>query len=94
MVSVWSLPQFKALFAAKGAMADAVLKFHVPFLDKLVIKTAPIVAEPKAYEAILKLDLLSAVGTAILLTALISMLMLRMKPRDALVAPSATPWSN
>jgi lactate permease len=86
VVSVWSLPQFKALFAAKGAMAGAVLKLHVPFLDKLVIKTAPIVAEPKAYEAILKLDLLSAVGTAILLTALISMLMLRMKPRDALVA--------
>jgi lactate permease len=86
IVTVWSLPQFKALFAAKGALAGMVLKFHVPFLDQMVIKTAPIVAAPKAYEAIFKLDLLSAVGTAILLTALISMALLRMKPVDGLRA--------
>jgi lactate permease len=86
IVTVWSLPQFKALFAAKGALAGTVLKFSVPFLDKLVMKTTPIVAAPKAYEAVLKLDLLSAVGTAILLTALISMVMLRMKPRDGAAA--------
>jgi lactate permease len=86
VVTVWSLPQFKALFAAKGALAGTVLKFSVPFLDKLVMKTIPIVAAPKAYDAVLKLDLLSAVGTAILLTALISMVMLRMKPRDGAAA--------
>ncbi|SDD34958.1 lactate permease [Cupriavidus sp. YR651] len=85
IVTVWSLPPFKALFAAKGALAGTVLKFKVPLLDQLVIKAAPIVASPKPYEAVLKLDLLSAVGTAILLTALISMALLRMKPRDALV---------
>lgn len=82
IVTVWSLPQFKALFAAKGALAGTVMKFKVPFLDQLVIKTAPIVTAPKAYDAVFKLDLISAVGTAILLTALISMLLLRMKPRD------------
>ncbi|MNN43937.1 Glycolate permease GlcA [compost metagenome] len=58
----------------------------MPYLDKLVMKTMPIVAEPKAYDAVFKLDLLSAVGTAILLTAVLSMLMLRMKPRDGLKA--------
>lgn len=82
IVTVWSLPSFKAMFAGKGLLAGAVLKFHIPFLDQMVIKTMPIVAAPKAYEAVFKLDLLSAVGTAILLTALISMLMLGMKPRD------------
>ena len=85
VVTVWSLAPFKALFAAHGPLAATVLKFKVPALDQLVIKTAPIVATPKAYEAILKIDLLSAVGSAILVTALISMALLRMKPRDGLV---------
>ncbi|SDJ09578.1 lactate permease [Paraburkholderia steynii] len=84
VVTVWSLQPFKALFAAKGALAWSILKFKVPALDQLVMKTAPIVATPKAYEAVLKIDLLSAVGTAILVTALISMVLLRVKPRDAL----------
>jgi lactate permease len=83
VVTVWSLQSFKALFGAKGALAWSIIKFKVPALDQLVMKTAPIVATPKAYEAVLKIDLLSAVGTAILLTALISMVLLRLKPRDA-----------
>lgn len=86
IVTVWSLPQFKAMFGAGGALAGTVMKFHVPGLDKLVIKTAPIVTSPKAYDAVFKLDLLSAVGTAILLTTIISMVLLKMKPRDGLRA--------
>lgn len=84
IVTVWSLKPFKALFAANGALAGTVLKFKIPGLDQMVIKAAPIVATPKAYDAVLKLDLLSAVGTAILLTALISAVLLRMKPRALL----------
>jgi len=90
VVTVWSLQPFKALFAAKGALAWSILKFKVPALDQLVMKTAPIVATPKAYEAVLKIDLLSAVGTAILATALISMVLLRVKPRDALATFAET----
>ncbi|MED5613900.1 lactate permease LctP family transporter [Janthinobacterium sp. P210005] len=86
IVTVWSLPGFKSLFAVGGALSSLVVKIHVPYLDKLVIKTMPIVAEPKAYDAVFKLDLLSAVGTAILLTAVLSMWMLRMKPRDGIKA--------
>lgn len=84
IVTVWSLQPFKALFAANGALAGTVLKFRIPGLDQMVIKAAPIVATPKAYDAVLKIDLLSAVGTAILLTALISAVLLRMKPRALL----------
>eukprot|EP01030_Chromulinospumella_sphaerica_P009270 gene9270-9080_t len=80
VVTVWSLPQFKALFNGTGALANTVLKFHVPYLDKMVMKMTPIVSAPKAYEAVFKLDLLSAVGTAILLSTLISMVLLRFKP--------------
>jgi lactate permease len=43
----------------------------------MVIKMTPIVAAPKAYEAIFKLDLISAVGTAILISTLLSMVLLR-----------------
>ncbi|KWF10790.1 lactate permease LctP family transporter [Burkholderia ubonensis] len=85
VVTVWSLAPFKALFAPRGALAATVLKFKVPALDQLVVKTAPIVATPKALDAVLKIDLVSAVGSAILVTALISIVLLRMKPRDALV---------
>jgi lactate permease len=86
VVTVWSLPQFKALFSGKGALAGTILKFHIPYLDQLVMKTAPIVSSPKAYEAVLKVDLVSAVGTAILLTAIISVALLRMKPGAAIRA--------
>ncbi|KVU06743.1 L-lactate permease [Burkholderia ubonensis] len=85
VVTVWSLAPFKALFAPHGALAATVLKLKVPALDQLVVKTAPIVATPKALDAVLKIDLVSAVGSAILVTALISIVLLRMKPRDALV---------
>ncbi|TCW82396.1 L-lactate permease [Burkholderia sp. SRS-46] len=85
VVTVWSVAPFKALFGPHGALAATVLKFKVPALDQLVIKAAPIVATPKALDAVLKIDLVSAVGSAILVTALISMVLLRMKPRDALV---------
>jgi len=86
VVTIWSLPQFKALFAAKGVLAGTVMKFHVPYLDTMVIKMAPIVAAPKAYEAVFKLDLVSAVGTAILVSTLLSMALLRFSPANGLRA--------
>ena len=84
IVTIWSLKPFKLLFAKGGAMADTVLYFPIAGLDKLVMKAAPIVATPKAYDAVYKLDLLSATGTAILLSAIISMIMLNMRVVDGL----------
>ncbi|MCI1011777.1 L-lactate permease, partial [Pseudomonas oryzihabitans] len=51
---------------------------------KLVLKTLPIVATPTPMPAVYKLDLLSASGTAILISALISMAIFRIKPSTAL----------
>ncbi|NTV09448.1 MAG: L-lactate permease [Zoogloea sp.] len=82
MVTIWSIKPFKALFAKGGALEALVYKFSVPLLDKLVIKVPPIVTAAKPYEALYKLDLLSATGTAIFLAALITMLVLRMKPAE------------
>jgi len=86
IVTVWSIKPFKALFAAKGALAGTILSVHVPGLDQLVVRSAPIVAKPVPYEAVFKLDWLSAVGTAIMLTAILSAILLHMKPRAAVAA--------
>lgn len=82
MVTIWSVKPFKALFAAKGPLEDLVFKFSVPMLDKLVSKVPPIVTAVKPYEALYKLDILSATGTAIFIAALISMFVLKLKPVD------------
>ncbi|HMW21912.1 MAG TPA: lactate permease LctP family transporter [Burkholderiaceae bacterium] len=84
LVTIWSLKPFKMLFDKGGALAGLVFKFEIPHLHNLVIKTAPIVASNKAYDAIYKLDLVSATGTAILIAAVLSMLVLRMKPSEGL----------
>ncbi|BDH46723.1 L-lactate permease [Salmonella enterica subsp. enterica serovar Choleraesuis] len=82
-VTLWSIPPFKALFAAGGPLANWVFSFSVPMLDGLVERMPPIVAAAKPYAAIFKFDWLSATGTAILMAAFISIVWLKMKPRDA-----------
>lgn len=83
IVTVWSLAPFKALFAKTGALASTVLYFPIDGLHQLVLRVAPIVATPKPYDAVYKLDLVAATGTAILLTALVTVVFLRMKPAAA-----------
>ncbi|WP_347928031.1 lactate permease LctP family transporter [Pseudomonas helvetica] len=77
LVTIWTLKPFKAMFAAGGSMYSWVFNFAIPHLDQLVIKTAPIVAAPTAIPAVFKLDPISATGTAIFFSALISMLILK-----------------
>ncbi|MCU5596314.1 L-lactate permease [Bacillus wiedmannii] len=85
MVVIWSQSFFKALFAAGGALESLVFKFEVPGLHNLVMKAEPIVNKPTPYEAILKLDILSATGTAILIACIISIFILKMSAKDAVV---------
>ncbi|QWI63121.1 L-lactate permease [Bacillus mycoides] len=83
MVVIWSQSFFKALFAPGGALESLVFKFEVPSLHNLVMKAEPIVNQPTPYEAILKLDILSATGTAILIACIISIFILKMSAKDA-----------
>ncbi|MGN4629173.1 L-lactate permease [Bacillus cereus group sp. MYBK29-1] len=85
MVVVWSQSFFKALFAPGGALESLVFKFEIPGLHNLVMKAEPIVNKPTPYEAILKFDVLSATGTAILIACIISMFILKMSVKDAVV---------
>ena len=86
MVAIWSTKDFKALFGKDGALVSTIITFPFPGLDKLVIKAAPIVAKATPYAASYSLNLLSATGTAILIAALISIIILAMKPGDAVTA--------
>lgn len=84
LVTIWTLKPFKAAFAPGGAMYNFVFNFAIPHLDQLVIKTVPIVAAPTAMPAVFKLDPISATGTAIFLSALISMAVLKINVKTGL----------
>ncbi|WP_454256121.1 lactate permease LctP family transporter [Pseudomonas sp. Marseille-Q8238] len=84
LVTIWTLKPFKALFAAGGAMYSTVFNFAIPHLDQLVVKVAPIVTAPTAMPAVFKLDPISATGTAIFFSALVSMLVLKINVKTGL----------
>ncbi|OMU16368.1 L-lactate permease [Burkholderia pseudomallei] len=81
MVTIWSMKPFKAMFAKGGALAFTTLQFHVAHLDKLTQKMAPVVAHPTPVPAVFNWDLLAATGTAILLSAIVSMAILNVPAR-------------
>ena len=83
MVTLWSIKPFKDLFVKGGPLEHLVFSFEVPFLHQMIQKLPPVVPAIKDYDAIYKFDWLSATGTAIFIAALITMLYLKMKPRDA-----------
>ncbi|HJR30436.1 MAG TPA: lactate permease LctP family transporter [Pseudomonas sp.] len=84
LVTIWTLKPFKAMFAAGGSMYSWVFNFAIPHLDQMVIKVAPIVTAPTAIPAVFKLDPISATGTAIFFSALISMLVLKINIKTGL----------
>ncbi|WP_277590398.1 lactate permease LctP family transporter [Pseudomonas chlororaphis] len=90
LVTIWTLKPFKAMFAAGGSMYSWVFNFAIPHLDQLVIKSAPIVATPTAIPAVFKLDPISATGTAIFFSALISMLVLKINSKTGLTTLKET----
>lgn len=71
-VILWSLPAFKKLFLPGGPLNFSTIVVHIPFLDKQVLKVPPISKMEVPYEAVFKLDLISATGTAILIAVIIT----------------------
>lgn len=92
LVTIWTLKPFKAAFAPGGAMYNFVFNFAIPHLDQLVIKTAPIVAAPTAMPAVFKLEPISATGTAIFLSALISMWVLKINFKTGITTFKEVLW--
>lgn len=81
MVAIWGTPSFKAWVTDMGWFVNIA---HWPGLDGLVYKAAPIVAKPAVYAASYRWDFFSSGGTAILITAIISMFILGVSPKKGL----------
>jgi lactate permease len=79
LVFLWGIPSVKAVL-------DALFKraIHFPGLDMLVLRVPPVVAAPVAEPAIYTLNPLSATGSAILLAAIVSGMLLGARPADLL----------
>ena len=75
LVFLWGLPQFKTILNGLS-----VFNYEVPSLHKLVLRGPPVVAVPRAEEAVFTLNWLSATGTALLLTGIVSGLLLGLSP--------------
>lgn len=77
VIALWSLPAFKALFQEGGLLKQTTVLLKMPFLHQEILKTPPIAAQAAPLDAVLKLDLISATGTAILLAVIITILFSR-----------------
>ena len=75
LVFLWGLPQMKTWLNS-----ISVVNIPVPYLDKAVLRAPPVVAQPKAEEAVFALNWLSATGTGLLLSAVLSGLLLGLSP--------------
>ncbi|MCI0423849.1 MAG: lactate permease LctP family transporter [Acidobacteria bacterium] len=75
LVFLWGVPQFKNYLNSVS-----IVRVSVPFLDKAVLRTPPVVAAPKAEDAVFTLNWLSATGTGLLLSGILSGLLLGIKP--------------
>ena len=84
-VFVWGLPQVKA--ALNGISAP---KIPIYGLDKLVERVPPVVATSAAEPAVFLLNWLSATGTAILLAAIVSGLLMRYRASEMVRAYGRT----
>ncbi len=78
VMALWGTPAFKTYAEKTHHWFLAVPKW--PGLDGVVFKAAPIVAKPAAYAASYKWQWLTAPGTAMFLSALISMAVLGISP--------------
>ena len=74
VILAWSLPAFKAMFSPRGWLATTVQRFAIPFLDGQVQELPPVVTTAHALPAVWTVALISASGTAILISAVLTTL--------------------
>jgi lactate permease len=79
LVFLWGLPQVKTFLNSFSQ-----LDFPVPYLHRLVFRAPPVVPAPRAEEAIFVFNWLSATGTALLITGIISGILLKLSPKRLL----------
>lgn len=95
-IAIWNfpgfagIPAFKSLFAADGALKGTNITFAMQGLHNQVMQVSPLVAAEKPLGATWDWKLIQNPGTAILLAALVSILVLRAKGNHIKEAASET----
>ncbi|MDY1033004.1 lactate permease LctP family transporter [Stenotrophomonas sp. CFBP8980] len=74
-ILLWSLPAFKALFAAGGALGSTVLHLPIRLLDGRVQELPPLVENVHTLPAVWNVGWLNASGTAILVAAVLTVVL-------------------
>ena len=74
-ILLWSLPAFKALFAAGGALGSTVLHLPIGLLDGRVQELPPLAENVHALPAVWNVGWLNASGTAILVAAVLTVVL-------------------
>ncbi|MFX4243356.1 L-lactate permease, partial [Aliarcobacter butzleri] len=69
---------FKGFFAKGQLLADTIFRFEFSSIHNMIFKMPPIVSEPKAFDVIYTFNPISATGTAIFLTAVITLFIFRL----------------
>jgi lactate permease len=87
VVFVWGLPQVKTWLNN-----ISLINITVPYLHNQVLRVPPVVAQPKAEEAVFALNWLSATGTGLLLSGIIGGLLLGLSPVKLLRIFGHTVW--
>ncbi|MCC9089675.1 L-lactate permease [Bacillus pumilus] len=72
VITVWSLPAFKALFAVGGPLNWTTILVKMPFLHQQIVKLPPIAQTETPIDAIFKIDVISATGTAIFIAVMLT----------------------
>ncbi len=87
LVFLWGIPEIKKILNGLSAP-----QFAVPYLDKAVFRAPPVVPKPTAEGAIFIFNWLSAAGTALLISGIISGLLLGLSPVKLLQIFGKTLW--
>jgi len=74
-ILLWSLPAFKALFAAGGALANTIVHLPIGLLDGRVQELPPLVENVHTLPAVWNIGWLNASGTAILVAAVLTVVL-------------------
>lgn len=84
MVTLWTLKPFKALFDKGAILAGSNFNFEFTTISNMIYKMTPVVAKPTAFPVVYTFNTISATGTAILVAAIITMFVLKIKPGVAI----------
>jgi lactate permease len=82
LVFLWGTPQVKSFLNDLSTTLHIGTKINWPWLHLEVVRTPPVVAKDTAEKAVYEFFPLSATGTALLLTGILSGLALRLRPGE------------